>query len=265
MLTTTVRSLSPADLGGLQTLFGSNCPDHRVLGRELHRVDVYLWMGLFDGTALVAAHRAMLLGSRLLLKGVSVASSHRGTTAAWRLALAMKEAAAARGMAGLAAWIEPRQPERFLAVRLGIKESGPMVHRFQIPLPSVDEDLAIAASPPLAGELQVSHGTEPMVSDLLGRSAGSLNWVIDGRRIVLSGNPCAGTEELLNLLSTLRPMAIQAGAHAAEIALPASDLSAAFSILATGVGRLSRVPVRMGLLSLPKAEAALRRVVEVSA
>lgn len=261
----TIRSLSIADLVALQSLFGANSPDPQQLGRELQRNDVYLWMGLFGGGQLVAAHRAMVLGGRLLLKGVSVATTNRGSTAAWRLALAMKAAAAARGCSGVAAWIEPHRPERFIAARLGVKAAGPLVHRFLIPLPGADEDAAVDTLAPLTGTLEMRPCDAALVPDLLDGVAGQVNWVIDGSRIVLSGNPCRNTEGLPSLLSMLRPLASRAGARAAEIHLPASDLAAAFSIVAPGVARLSRTPVRMGLLALPPIDGTAPTVSEACA
>lgn len=253
----TIRPLITADLWGLQLLFGVNCPAPQVLARELERRDVYLWLGLFgDDGHLVATHRAMTLGGVLLLKGVSVASAHRGTTAALRLALALKEAAGRLGCTGLAAWIEPQKPERYLAARLGIKGSGQLVHRYLLPLLGARSDAAADPAAELVGALQTASGDEVLVPDLLGGPAGRVSWVIDGRRLVLSGNPCRSTPELSHLLEQLRPMAQRAGAEGVEVYLPAADLTAAFSILAPGVNRLSRTPVLMGTRAFQPAGTA---------
>jgi hypothetical protein len=245
-----IRPLDIADASELHRLFGVNCPATQQLARELERRDVYLWLGLFaDDGQLVATHRAMTLGEMLLLKGVSVASVHRGTTAALRLALAMKEAASGLACKGLAAWIEPQKPERYLAARLGIGGTGLLVHRYLLPLPGARSDSAMDPSGDLVGALQTSSDDEVLVPDLLGGPAGCVNWVIDGRRMVLSGNPCQDSAELPTLLEQLRPLAQKAGADGVEVCLPAADLAAAFSILAPGVTRLSRTPVRMGTSS----------------
>lgn len=246
----TIRSLAAADLGELQRFFGANSRPEAVLARELVRRDVYLWMGLFGGDGhLVATHRAMTLGGVLLLKGLSVARAHRGTTAALRLALSMVEAARSMGCSGLAVWIEPSKPERYLASRLGIEGSGPLVHRYLLPLPNKQSDDAEDSATELAGSLQTGSDVHAFVPDLLGGPSGNVSWVIDGRRMVLSGNPCRSTAELPRLLEHVRPMADRAGAEGVEIHLPAAELTAAFSLLASGLTRLSRTPVLMGIRS----------------
>lgn len=247
----TIRRLVSDDLDDLLCLFGPNSPPAQTLLRELSRHDVYFWLGLFaqDGK-LVATHRAMTLGGVLLLKGVSVSSPHRGSTAAVRLSMAMLESAEKAGCDGVAAWIEPTQPERFLAARLAIRGAGPLIHRFLLPLVDSDQDGDARSGANLNGALQVDLQGAAMVPDLLGGLPGTVNWVIDGRRLVLSGNPCCTTAELPQLLERARPLALAAGANGVEVPVPAADLAAAFSIVRPGVTRLSRTPVLMGMRRL---------------
>lgn len=244
----------------MQRLFGERCPPVSVLNRELSCPDVYLWLGLHtDDGELVGTHRAMRFGDSLLLKGVSVAGRYRGSSAAPRLALAIKRFAFDLGYARIAAWIEPSGPERFLAARLGVKASGPFVHRFMLPVPANPVNALPQDMSGFCGSLPLSAYREPMVPDLLQGPVGAVSWVLDGQRIVLSGNPCTSVSELPSLLSALLPIAGRLSANSVEVPVPAADLLAAFSIITAGVVRLSRARIRMGTgLCAPMIPTLLR-------
>jgi hypothetical protein len=224
-------------------------PDEPDLGLatmkfELERANTYVWMGAFDRSGtLVGAHRAMLWGSHLLLKGLTVASSHLGSTAALALATSLRNHANEIGLSGLAVWIEPSKSERRIADRLGLVAQGPRVHRYQFPLDNPPcPDMSAIAGGLLAWEFD---GT-PMVRDLLG-TRGGVCWVLDRGRVVLSGTPCASIDEARRFAQAVGARVGCVRASSVEFTLLAADLDAAIRALAAGGRRLSRTPVRLGL------------------
>ncbi|MFI6015589.1 GNAT family N-acetyltransferase [Streptomyces sp. NPDC051243] len=240
------------------------CPfediDAEVISRELAAEADYCWMGLFapDGTA-AAVHRAMRWHRHLLLKGVFVDASYRGSGAALSAAFAIRDWARQAGYAGTLAWVEPNKPEARLADRLRLRPGGPLLHRYLVPLPSTSNSARPEATVPrpTAGTLAVplGNGGAPMVQELLGvrqehpATGTCLGWVLDRSRLVLGGNPCRSVDDLNTLLAAVEETAVFTGATAVEIPFEAADLHAALSLAGLGARRLSRSPVKLGVLS----------------
>lgn len=269
MTTGTVRRLTPADTDQVLALASFDGLSPSRLAAELAAEDDYWWVGLATSTGrLCAVHRSMRWGRHLLLKGVLVDGSSRGSGAVLQLAFALRDAARRQGYAGVAAWVEPHEPEAALARMLRLRQTGPLVHLFEVPIP-VDEGGARAPGPALAvgspdnrGTIVVrTTGQLPMVANLLGPvdPAGeptaataadevTAYWVVDGRRLVLSACPCADVTQVAELVAMIGPTARERGATALEIPLPAVDVLAALYLAGTGVRRLSRTPARLGRL-----------------
>ncbi|MFJ4858678.1 hypothetical protein [Streptomyces sp. NPDC088730] len=243
-----VRRLTPDDTEGVLRIVALEELDAAALTRELARPDDYLWMGvdLPDGR-LGAVHRSMRWGEHLLLKGVFVDEPLRGSGAALQLAFALRDTARAEGYAGLAAWVEPRKPEAALAHMLRLRATGPLLHRFDLPLPA-DVPYATEATARSHGRLQVAAATPPpLVADLLTSDEHEgVHWVHDRHRLVLSGFPAASVTDLGQVLAAAAPLAGAAGAHRVELPVPAADLPAAFHLASLKAHRLSRTPVRLG-------------------
>ncbi|MFJ9038973.1 hypothetical protein ACIRF8_20550 [Streptomyces sp. NPDC102406] len=248
-----VRRLTADDAEGVLRIVDLEELDSAALTRELARPDDYLWMGvdLPDGR-LGAVHRSMRWGDHLLLKGVFVDEPLRGSGAALQLAFALRDTARAEGYAGLAAWVEPHKPEAALAHMLRLRSAGPLVHRFDIPLPPdlpSDGPYAGGATAPSNGRLVVEPATSapPLIADLLtGDACASVRWVHDRHRLVLSGFPAASVSDLGQVLLAAAPPAKAAGARRVELPVPAADLPAAFFLASLKAHRLSRTPVRLG-------------------
>lgn len=284
MTTGRVRRLTPADAEEILRIVTLEGLDPAVLERELTDDD-YLWMGLASPTGgLGAVHRAMRWGSRLLLKGVFVDASARGSGAALELGFAMRDHARDSGYAGVAAWVEPHKPEAGLARMLRLRTSGPLLHRFEIAVPDGDRPSHVPLSAGRAGAGPGQPGGStvvrnrvlalpgrapgpPLVADVVAddeehgpahRAAGAehgpahraagAHWVLDRHRLVLSGFPGHSVADLGELVSAAAPLARAQGARFLEFPMPAADLSAALCLAAAKARRLSRTPVRLGLL-----------------
>lgn len=273
MTTGRVRRLTPADAEEILRIVTLEGLDPTVLARELTDDD-YLWTGLPSPTGgLGAVHRGMRWGSRLLLKGVFVDASARGSGAALELGFAMRDHARDSGYAGVAAWVEPHKPEAGLARMLRLRTSGPLLHRFEIAVPDGDRPSHVplpagraGAGPGQPGRSTISRNRvltlpgrapgPPLVADVVAdddehgpahRAAGA-HWVLDRHRLVLSGFPGHSVADLGELVSAAAPLARAQGARFLEFPMPAADLSAALCLAAAKARRLSRTPVRLGLL-----------------
>ncbi len=194
------------------------------------------WVGVWDRGRLVAAHRGIFFGPYLHLKGLFVAASHQGGSAGLRAARGMLEHAEHLGARGALAWIEPSKPERALAERLQIAVTGPMVHRFGLPVPGA-EDRRTAR--PGRGELSDRSG--PLMADLFGD--GVIRWTTDGDRLVLSARPDAPPGRLV---AEFGDLARERGMRQIEFPLPAADMGALMAAQAAGARRLSRAIVCLG-------------------
>ena len=244
------RSLCTGDIDSLARFLSGNRLPRETLCRELDQEDIYVWMGLFDRIdgELIAVHRGMDFGGVLLLKGVTVASNRKGSTAALQVALAITENARKSGRKGVAVWVEPSKPERHLAARLRIPATGPLVHRYQLPIGGIGAESNRPTDLRSSGMFSLRLGEDPLVPNLLPSEAfDRINWVLDNQRLLLSTNPCNHASQLPELLRTLAPLAQSVGARALEIHFPASDLISAVAVLSNGAKRLSRTPVRLGV------------------
>ncbi|WP_432161034.1 hypothetical protein [Streptomyces sp. NRRL F-5630] len=252
MKTGHVRRLTTADTDDVLRMVELEGLDAVTLTWELTAGDDYVWVGLDSPTGgLGAVHRSMRWGDHLLLKGVFVDEPLRGSGAALELAFALREAARHGRYAGLAAWVEPHKPEAGLAHMLRLRATGPMIHRFDVPVP---EDGPVIAAPAhstgiLAVDLPDSARPTPLVGDLLnGDSRTAVSWVLDRHRLVLSGFPLHCVSDLHLLISAAGPLARAQGATFMEFPVPAADMSATFTLAALKARRLSRTPVRLGRL-----------------
>lgn len=262
----TARRLHEGDADAALRLCPFEDVDADVVRRELRAGADYCWMGLFtpDGEP-AAVHRAMRWHRHLLLKGVFADDAFRGSGAALGAAFAIRDWAREAGYEGVAAWVEPNKPEARLAARLRLRTAGPLLHRYLVRLPYGSSAGRAPGTPPrMSGTLVVpgGDGTAPMVRELLGvprsPSAGTrLAWVLDRSRLVLSGNPCRSTGDLAGFLAAVEDAARPAGATAAEVLVEAADIPAALAMAGLGARRLSRTPVRLGMVSFP-ARAELR-------
>lgn len=268
-----VRQLTPADAAEIFHLVTFNGLTLPRLVTELAAGDDYRWVGLATSAGdLCAVHRSMRWGRHLMLKGVFVAESARGSGAALRLAFALRDIARAEGFAGIAAWIERGKPEAGLAHMLRLRETGPALHRFEMPLPWAGDgrgaEMVGGASVNAGTVLAMTIGFPPgswLVPDLFGiaqcpgaKTAGRrgnlavnradtlVNWMVDGRRLVLSCYPASSVAELDRLATAMGEVTGARDADMLEFPLPAGDLWAALSLTRTGARRLSRTPVRLG-------------------
>lgn len=264
MTGSSIRPLVPADAEDVARLVTFKEITLSVISRELAAPADYRWLGVVTrGGELRATHRAMRWGSHLLLKGVFVRESDRGSNAAIDLAFALRDFARGAGYAGIVAWVEPRRPESWLARLLRMDERDPLLHRFEIPV-------ALKPGAADAGSLEVSYATDtrlisvtssrPMLDDVLGGipcphqpradpgecQQPSVRWVVDGSRLVLSGCPCSNVTDLPRLALALAPLSATYGASAIEVPMPAADLAAALFLSSIKARRLSRTPVRVG-------------------
>jgi hypothetical protein len=252
METGQTRRLTPEDVDGILRIVTLEGLDAPTLTRELAGGGDYLWVGV-DSPAggLGAVHRSMKWGDYLLLKGVFVDTPLRGSGAALELAFALREAARNGGYAGLSAWVEPHKPEAALARMLRLRPTGPLVHRFEVPVP---DDAASTLAPVrdcglITMDLPEPTTLAPLVNDLLtDGSPMTVHWVHDRHRLVLSGFPPRTISDLDLVLSAMGPVARAMGARCLEFPVPAADLSAAFFLASVKARRLSRTPVRLGRL-----------------
>jgi hypothetical protein len=273
MGTRTIRRLTPADTDEVLQLAAADGVSSSRAASELAAENDYYWMGLVTPTGrLCAVHRSMRWGRHLLLKGVSVDESARGSEAALQLAFALRDAARNEGYAGVAAWVEPHKPEAGLARMLRLREIGPMVHLFEVPVSAQTSDETDTEGAGSLGSaantgtitLQVTGpaGSPPMVPNLLGSIEApprhedvapadgevTVHWVVDGRRLVLSACPCVTITQLPQMVSEIHSMVRASGADVVEVPLPAADLLAALFLTGTKARRLSRTPARLGRL-----------------
>ncbi|WP_290055707.1 hypothetical protein [Amycolatopsis solani] len=254
-----VRPLTPGDAEEVLALVTFDGLGAGRLAEELAAANDYHWMGLIDPAGRIrAVHRSMRWGDHLLLKGVFVEKSLRGSGAVLRLAFALREAARAAGCAGIAAWVEPHEPEAALARVLRLRLSSTLLHRFEVRIAEDDEGRGIGFAEN-SGVLTVGAAAgPPLVPDLLGSQAkraphggSAARWVIDGRRIVLSACPARTIADLGEVVSAVRAPAGTGPVTTMELPLPAGDLAIALALTGTGAKRLSRTPVRLGRWDFP--------------
>jgi hypothetical protein len=209
-----------------------------------------------------------------------VHTSSRGTGTALELAFALRDLARSAGYAGIVAWVEPHEQEAALARLLRLRQTGPLLHRFEIPLScGGGQDRSVGDSIPcltnsgtIAFDGAGSQQAPPMLDDLLSVTedrqhlgdAGptdrrqphyrrkTVHWVLDRHRLVLSGLPCQSVADLPKLIVAMRTVPAQS-ASALEVPVPAADLSAALSLVSIKARRLSRTPVRIGRLDFAAA------------
>ncbi|MEO9774366.1 hypothetical protein [Roseibium sp.] len=244
----TFRVLGPedADLAAATGLSGFTVAE---LLSELQRPRDYVWAALFCDLRPVALHRSMRWGDFLLFKGLYVLDDFLGTPAGLRLALLLRNYARTAGYRGIAVWIESGKPERAIAARLRVSQSGPILHRFLLPLPP-SSDAPGTLPEACSGRIEVACSGPPLVADLLTGTESPephVNWVLDRGLLVLGGAPCTSIGQLPDLTGGLAALGHSLGAQAIELPLPASDLFAMFALTSTGAQRLSRTPVRLGL------------------
>lgn len=260
------RRLGAGDIEAALGLCRIDDIDRDVVARELAARADYCWMGLHapDGT-LAALHRGMRWHGHLLLKGVFVDDRFKQSAAGLRVAYAIRNWAMREGFEGVLAWVEPNKPESHLAHRLRIRATGPLLHRFLIPLPPTASTGAVPGVARMAGILTVAapSQTPPAISELLrieqdDQGCLCLAWILDRSRIVLSGNPCGDVADLDGLVHAVQPLAALTGATGLEIPFEAADLQTALRLAGTGARRLSRSPVRLGVGSFPSAMPSAR-------
>ncbi|MCX5000785.1 hypothetical protein OG739_36465 [Streptomyces longwoodensis] len=245
-----VRRLTTVDIESVLRIVDLEELDAAALRRELTCGDDYLWAGIdLPNGSLGAVHRSMTWGNHLLLKGVFVDEVLRGSGAALELAFALRDAARGGGHSGLAAWVEPHKPEAALARMLRLRPTGPLVHRFEVPV-AADGPRA-AASVRSCGRITMAlprlAAQVPLVADLLtGDSPAAIQWVHDRHRLVLSGFPPSSVTDLELLVSAAAPVARANGARYLEFPAPAADLPAALFLASVKARRLSRTPVQLG-------------------
>lgn len=274
-----VRRLTPANTDEILGLVNLAALNRSTLVRELTAEDDYLWMGLVTPTeGLYAVHRSMRWGRHLLLKGIFVHEPSRGSGAALELAFALRDSARNAGYAGIVAWVEPHQREAGLARLLRLRQTGPLLHRFEIPLwdgdgqdSSVgDATHCLANSDTIVVDVPGKKQATPMLDDLLSVAEDprrppaygpvTVHWVLDRRRLVLSSFPYHSIADLPELTSAMKTLARAQGASALEIPLPAADISAALSLASIKARRLSRTPVRIGRLDFAAASSGEKPV-----
>ena len=274
-----VCRLTPANTDEILRLVNFDDLNRATLVRELTAEDDYLWVGLVTPAgALCGVHRSMRWRRHLLLKGVFVDESARGSGAALELAFALRDSARSAGFAGIVAWVEPHKPEAGLARLLRLRQTSPLLHRFEIPLSDGDgQDSSLgdahcfANSGTIVLDVAWRKQATPMLDDLLGVAedpqpragaepvdgrpplggCAAVHWVLDRHRLVLSGLPCRSIVDLPELTSAMKTLARAQGACALEIPVPAADISAALSLASIKARRLSRTPVRIGRLDFP--------------
>lgn len=246
-----IRRLSVDDLADVVELAAFDGLGDADVRRELSCAGGYVYVGLRGpGGQVVALHRAMVWGDQLLLKGVVVRPGATDSGAPLRLAFWLRDEARRRGLTGVCAWVEPRRPEAALAQRLRLRPRGVLVHRYEVRWGDGEGE----PSAPYTGTIDVPG--EHLLPDLLDSSPGDevttsrIRWVIDGRRLVLSGWPGPTVADLVEVLAELVPASVAAAVSSVEAPLPAADLAAAFGIAATGGRRLSRTPVLLSQLDL---------------
>ncbi|MEJ8675580.1 hypothetical protein [Chromobacterium amazonense] len=218
-----------------------------VLEMELKRPDVYVWVGMLDHNKLIAIHRGLVWGGYLLLKGVAVSKKWQGSIAALQLASFMLSHAKLFGLKGVAAWVEPSKPERFLSERLKIKPHGQFLHRYSIPFHNLNCSPSYTEKIILSGRESFTFDKSPLVDDIFMSSGTDISWIFDNGRLVLSANPCGHVSQLSNVINKFSPLAKDIGAKALEVFIPAVDLMSSVEILRYQVQRLSRTPVRLGI------------------
>lgn len=228
-----------------------------VIAYELSTESDYCWMGLYSRDGLLAAlHRGMRWDRYLLLKGLFVDHRFQRSGVGLRTALATRDWARREGFAGVLAWVETNRSESQLAFRLRIRPTGPLLHRYLVPVPVTPAGAGLAQRKPLrsSGFLAVSAAEDglPAVGELLGieqAAEGSvrIGWTLDRSRLVLSGNPCRSVADLASLVDAAEPVVSVTGATALEVPFEAADLHAALRLAGMGARRLSRSPVRLGM------------------
>lgn len=262
-----VRRLTPMDLSALTALVGSQRFTEYVLAMELEPGSPYRWVGVLDSGELCGAHRGLLWGDYLFLKGVFVDESARGTDAVLRLAFALRDVAWDAGAAGIAAWVsESSRPQVTIAQRLRLQLSAETLHLYSLSLPTGRQGKP--ASQPtfrsVRGEVTTDFGEEPLVADMLkdstapeivtgeGRlrapfgSRQSVSWVLDRDRIALSGLPCRCIDDFGCLLPALALIGAPMDIFTIELPVPATDFSLAIWLAAKNARRISQRPQKMG-------------------
>ncbi len=266
--------LTPANTDEILNLVNFDDLNRSTLVRELTAEDDYLWLGLRTPTgSLCALHRGMTWGRYLLLKGVFVHESLRGSGAALEIAFAMRDSAHSAGYAGLVAWVEPHQREAGLARLLRLRQTSPLLHRFEISLSggggqdssASDATHCLTNSDTIALGVVGRKPATPILTDVLSvvedpprppvDERVRVHWVLDRHRLVLSGFPCHSIAVLPDLTSTMRSLARAHGATALEIPVPAADISTALSLASIKARRLSRTPIRVGRLDFAAASS----------
>ena len=219
---------------------------------ELTRPEHHVWMGLRDPAGrLVGVHRGLVWHRHLLLKGLCVDAPTAGPTASLTLALAMRDEARARGLTGVAAWVEPHRREAHLAQRLRLTPTTPLVHRFL--LPAGRGGAGPVDGGPLSGVVEMPPTAEPLLTPGLPGEPTSLPeavtrvaWLLDRDRLLVAGVP---GPDLGGLREFLTEVAERAGVRpvAFEVALPAADLLVSLGLTRSGAHRASRTPVRLAV------------------
>ncbi|QMU74635.1 hypothetical protein GXW83_01380 [Streptacidiphilus sp. PB12-B1b] len=264
-----VRQLGPADAEHVYRLSGGFGLTSARLRQELAATDDFRWVGLNDSDGrLYAVHRSMRWGPYLFLKGVYVSEDMRGSTAALRLAFALRDTAKQEGLFGIAAWFEPGMQESGIAEVLGMSPRRPLIYRVGLPLPSDDhaEDKTSQPTtstdrPRFRGEIMLprdERSAAPTV-DLFGRadrsdgegspadeSATRVHWVLDGSRLVSSVSLGTDGNGLRALVDLLRPAARANGADTLEFPVLAADILGALQLSQAKVRRRNRVPICLG-------------------
>lgn len=258
------RRLVAADAPAVHALTGGFGLTPELLRRELAADGDFRWAGLDDPAGrLCAVHRSLRWGPYLFLKGVYVREDVRGSGAAVQLAFALRDAARAEGLPGVAAWFEPGMPESAIAELLGLRRQAPMVHRFALPLaPSggAAPTAGAAAPPPLRGELELPRecaADRSAAVDQFGAPADGplrVHWVLDGRRLVASAGFGADRDGLAALLAAFGPLAAAHGAETLEFPVRASDIIGVLQLMHGRAERRNRVPVCLGALSFAQRE-----------
>ncbi|MQA95579.1 MAG: hypothetical protein GEV11_13340 [Streptosporangiales bacterium] len=222
------RRLVPADAAQVLGLAKVEDLTPSILAREL-ACDDYLWAGLEkEPGQLLAVHRGLRWGGRLLLKGVFVDPAARGGGAAVQVAFALRDLARQPATSGSPpGWncIGPRPGWRACC------DYGRMVRcctasscrspRWSTTGRHPPATACTAAPSPWRGE--------------------QVHWVLDRHRLLLS-------RPLPSPPPAVRSLAAGQGASALEICLPAADLPAVLSLAARKARRLSRTPVRLARL-----------------
>lgn len=246
-------SLGPDDAADVAAVWSLEGCDETQIRWELERPDQHVWLGSRDHQGqLVAAHRALVWHRHLLLKGLCVNPSAGHGAASLQLALAMRSAARAIGLDGVAAWVEPHRPEAQLAARLRLEPATTLLHRYLIPVMGTAAAQTVHDNL-LSGVVDLSEPLTKTTKDVFASRVaesgdrGRVAWLLDRGRMLLSTALTGSHETLGPLLAAVTQATGLTPRAGYEVLIPAADVLGALGLVRSGARRLSRTPVRLAL------------------